>query len=45
MALKLVPFESLDAASYSPSVTVAVHVAICEIFNVHTSTPRLQIRP
>jgi len=30
--LKLVPFESLDAVSYSPSiVTVAVSVAVCEI--------------
>ena len=28
MSLKLVPFESLDA------VTVAVSVAVCEIFNV-----------
>ena len=34
-ALKLVPFESLDAVSYSPSiVTVAVSVAVFEIFNV-----------
>jgi len=30
-----VPFETLDAVSYSPStVTVAVSVAVCEIFNV-----------
>jgi len=30
-----VPFESLDALSYSPSiVTVAVSVADCEIFSV-----------
>jgi len=30
-----VPFESLDAVSYSPSiVTMAVSVAVCEIFSV-----------
>ena len=35
MSLKLVPFESLDAVSYSPSiVTVAASVAVCDIFNV-----------
>ena len=35
MTLKLVPFGSLGAISYSPSiVTVAVSVAVCEIFSV-----------
>jgi len=35
MSLKLVPFESLNAVFYSPSiVTVAVSVAVCEIFSV-----------
>ena len=35
MSSKLVPFESLGAISYSPSiVTVAVSVAVCEIFSV-----------
>ena len=33
---KLVPVESLDAVSYSPSiVTMAVSVAVCEIFSVN----------
>jgi len=35
MSLKLVSFESLGVVSYSPSiVTVAVSVAVCEIFSV-----------
>jgi len=35
MSLKLVPFKSFGAVSYSPSiVTVAVSVAVCEIFSV-----------
>ena len=35
MALKLAPFESLVLVPYSPSiVTMAVYVAVCEIFNV-----------
>ena len=33
--MKLVPFESLSAVFYSPSiVTMAVCVAVCEIFSV-----------
>ena len=35
MSLKLVIFERLGAVSYWPSiVTVAVSVAVCEIFSV-----------
>jgi len=35
MSFKVVPFESLRAVSYSPSiVTMAVSVAVCEIFSV-----------
>ena len=35
MSLKLVPFESLGAVSYSPSIViVAVSVTVYEIFSV-----------
>jgi len=34
-SLKLVPYKSLGAVSYSPSiVTIAVSVIVCEIFSV-----------
>ena len=39
--VKLVPFESLDAVSYSPSiVTMAVSVAVCKIFTNHYSVSK-----
>ena len=35
MSRKMVPFKSLGAVSYSPSVrTMAVSVAVCDIFSV-----------
>jgi len=35
MTLKVMPFKSLDAVFYSPSiVTMAVSVAVCDIFSV-----------
>ena len=35
MSLKVVPFKSLGAVSYSTSlVTMAASVAVCDIFNV-----------
>ena len=45
MSLKLVPFESLDAVSNSPSiVTVAVSVAVCEIFSVKEWRDRVTLK-
>ena len=39
------PFESLGAVSYSPSiVTIAVSVAVCEIFSVKACDLENQVR-
>jgi len=44
MSLKLVPLESLGAVSYSPSiVTVAVSVAVCEIFSVKNGVTSFKV--
>jgi len=37
-SFKLVPFESLAAVSYSPSITMAVSVAVCELFSIKART-------
>ena len=43
MSLKVVPFKSSGAVSYSPSVvTMAVSVAVCDIFSVN-EWPDLEI--
>jgi len=48
MSLKLVPYRSLGVVSYSPSiVTMAVSVAVCEIFSVRewlTLENRVRVR-
>ena len=48
MSLKVVPFKSLGAVSYSPFVvTMAVSVAVCDIFSVkewHDLENRVRVR-
>ena len=45
MSSKLVPFKSLGVVSYSPTiVTVAVSVAVCEIFSVEWRDLENQVR-
>jgi len=45
MSLKVVPFKSIGAVSYSPYiVTMAVSVAVCDIFSVK-EWPDLEIIP
>jgi len=46
MSLKvMVPFKSLDAVSYSPSiVTMVVPIAVCEIFRVCDLENRVTVR-
>jgi len=48
MSLKVVPFKTLGAVSYLPSiVTMAISVAVCDIFSVkewHDLENRVRVR-